>query len=116
MKTIILKILTVLFISLFVTSCGEEDDDFDTNITNQVVFWSDFQGPPISITIKDGNGSGTITAISDSSPDCGSSGSFTRTLSPGSYTYTARDGNLVWNNGRFTINEYSSCTTVLLTD
>ena len=114
MKKFILKTVLLLTLCLSFTSCEEEDDDITISTTHQVTFWSDFQGPPISITIN-GQGSGRVTAIGSSSPDCGKSGNFTKTLDPGTYSYSARDGNLVWNRS-FTIREGVECTTILLTD
>ena len=114
MKKFILKTVLLLALAISFTSC-EEEDDLDISTTHQVTFWSDFQGPPISVTINGGNGSGRVTAIGSSTPECGKSGNFTKTLAPGSYSYSARDGNLVWNRS-FTIREGTECTTILLTD
>ncbi|QNM85612.1 hypothetical protein H9W90_00365 [Polaribacter pectinis] len=115
MKKFILKTVLILAVCFSFSSCEDSEDPVETNITNRVMFWSDFQGPPISVTIEGGNGSGTITAINSSAPECGSSGNFTKILSPGTYSYSARDGNLVWNSS-FTIRESTSCTTIGLTD
>jgi hypothetical protein len=115
MKQFFLKSILLTFLAVSFTACEDIEDSMDTSFDTYVTFWSDFSGPPISVSIS-GHGSGTITAIGSSSPDCGESGNFTRSLDPGTYYYTASDGNLTWKNGSFTISGNTSCTTVLLTD
>lgn len=115
MKQFILKSILLVFLAVSFSACEDSEDPIDTSFDTYVTFWSDFSGPPISVTIS-GHGSGTITTIGSSTPDCGVSGNFTRSLDPGTYSYTASDGNLSWNNGSFTISGNTSCTTVLLTD
>lgn len=116
MKQFTLKFILLVFLTISFIACEDSEDPIDTSTTiTSVTFWSDFSGPPISVTIS-GYGSGSITAIGSSAPDCGLSGNFTRTLDPGTYSYTASDGNLSWKNGSFTISGNTSCTTVLLTD
>lgn len=65
-------------IVLSFSSCEKDEDPVDTNFSDdkQIVFWSDFQGPPIDVNIN-GTYRGTITAIGNSAPDCGSSGNVT---------------------------------------
>ncbi len=116
MKQFILKSILLAFLAVSFIACEDSDDPIGSDsLDTSVTFWSDFSGPPISVTIS-GYGSGTITTIGSSTPDCGVSGNFTRSLDPGTYSYTASDGNLSWNNGSFTISGNTSCTTVLLTD
>lgn len=114
-----MKKLLPLFVllALFLTGC-EKDDPPATpviEIDNRVVFWSNFQGEPITVYIN-GSNVGTITAISSSSPGCGSSGNITRTLSPGTYSFTASesgDNPYSWS-GSFNIESDVSCLNYLL--
>ena len=82
--------------------------------SGRVVFWSDFQGAPINVYM-DGSFKGTITAISQTTPECGSSGNVTVTLSPGTYSYYAEDGTYEWSGRTFTVKS-GQCASELLTN
>jgi hypothetical protein len=105
------QLLLIVFAITFIISCDDDEDDDVNNINNQIVFWSDFSGPPIQVTVE-GNVIGTITTFSSSStPDCGSSGNITKTYSPGTYSYSARETSSpsrTWS-GSFVIVEVQEC-------
>lgn len=81
-----------MFLFVFILASCEKDEPATpvVEIENQIVFWSDFPGEPITVTVE-GSNIGTITAISSTSPGCGSSGNITRTYAPGTYSFTARE-------------------------
>ena len=97
-----LKITLALMVVAFMTSCVEDDPVPSTPSTGQIVFWSDFAGSPISVSV--GNlASGTIRCVLTSPPDCGeNSQCLTMTFAPGTYSYSAQDGTYTWS-GSFTI-------------
>jgi len=71
------KLLLFLLISFALISCEEEDPiDTDFNAQQKIVFWSDFQGPPIDVYVNN-NFKGSITAVGSSAPDCESNGNIT---------------------------------------
>lgn len=71
------KLLISFFLLLIFFSC-ESDESLDNsiNLEKKIVFWSDFQGPPIDVFINN-SFKGTITAINSTAPDCNSSGNVT---------------------------------------
>lgn len=112
-------LLFLAFLTLLFTACTKDDPDdspapsFD--IENRIVFWSDFQGEPITVRV-DGVTIGTITSINSSPPGCGSSGNVTRTYAPGTYSFTASESGsnpYTWS-GSFTIESDVSCLNYLL--
>jgi len=115
-----LSLLTLVLI-LFFISCEDEDDDVtlptpvEANITNRVVFWSDFSGPPIRVFINSQE-VGQITAVNSSPPGCSSSGTVIRTLSPGSYSYNGEETSAPFRtwSGNFTVESNVSCLNFLL--
>ena len=115
-KTLFILIALVVFT---ITGCEKKEDDTVVNqpppAANQIVFWSDFTGPPISVNIGSSN-AGTITAVSSSAPSCGSSGNVTKTVSPGTYSFDAQETAepfRTWS-GSFTMESNTSCFTFLL--
>ena len=115
-----LKQLSILFLLVSISFYGCSEDDSDdvappSQSSGQVVFWSDFDGPPIEVTFS-GSSQGTITAISQSPPSCGSSGNVTRTLDPGTYSFSAEETSSPFRSwsGEFTISSSTSCLTFLL--
>lgn len=111
MKKFILKVVVILTLFISFSSCEESDDDpIEPSANNQVVFWSNFQGPPIQVKIE-GGVVGTITAVGSTSPSCDSSGNVTRSLSPRTYSFSAKETsspNRTWS-GTFTIKENTNC-------
>lgn len=78
------KIILLALISFAFFSCEEEDDTSPQEFAPiQMVFWSDFQGPPIDVYLND-SFVGTITAVGSTPPDCGSSGNATTNVANGS--------------------------------
>ena len=115
-------LLKALFISLLFLgtySCETDDPKEDEvvipEIDNQIVFWSDFQGPPIEVSVSS-NLVGTISAINTSAPGCGSSGNVTLTLDPGSYSFSAAETSEPFRSwsGNFTIESDVACLNFLL--
>ena len=75
MKTAKLLILALISFAFF--SCEEEEPiDTDFNAQQKIVFWSDFEGPPIDVYVND-SFKGTITAVGSSAPNCESNGNVT---------------------------------------
>jgi hypothetical protein len=77
------------------------------------MFWSNFQGSPISVYIG-GNYAGQITNYySSSTPSCGASGCVTKTYSgPTSLSYTAEDDTHDWSG---TLSVTAGCNKMCLT-
>ena len=71
-----------------------KEDTYSRTVTveetkGEVIFSSDFSGPPINVYFS-GSYAGQITAIETSYPDCGESGSVTKSnLNPETYSFTA---------------------------
>ena len=107
--------LIALLVLIF-TGCTKDDPPEPViEIDNRVVFWSNFQGEPITVYLNDSN-IGTVTSINSAAPGCGSSGNVTRTLSPGFYSFFATESGenpYTWN-GSFTIESDVSCLNYLL--
>ncbi len=80
-------ILTVMFPLGLMESCDTTGVD---TVNGKMMFWSDFDGPPIDVYI-DNNFSGTIDQYFNKTPDCGSDGCVTVTLDPGSYSFHAEE-------------------------
>lgn len=109
--------VAVLLISFFSceTDDPKEEEEMIPEIENQIVFWSDFQGPPIEVSVS-GNVVGSITAISTDAPGCGSSGNVTLTLNPGNYSFSAQENSdpfRTWS-GNFEIENDVACLNYLL--
>lgn len=81
-----LIMVLVLAGTLFMDSCeGFLDEGLEYG---SFMFWSNFDGPPIDISIEN-SAVGTITAFYEESPACESAGCVTVELGPGTYTYEA---------------------------
>lgn len=78
--------------------------------TGDFLFWSNFSGAPITVTL-DGAYIGTITSYYSTAPSCGTSGCVTVTKPAGTYTVTGTDGTTQWS-GTATIS-LGVCTRVL---
>lgn len=108
--------ISLLFIGFY--SC-ETDDPMEEvvipEIDNQIVFWSDFQGPPIEVSVSN-NLAGTISAVNSSAPGCGSSGNVTLTVNPGNYSFSAEETSEPFRSwsGNFTIESDVACLKFLL--
>ncbi|MBR9999507.1 MAG: hypothetical protein KFF73_11075 [Cyclobacteriaceae bacterium] len=89
----------------FMESCeGFLDEDVEYG---SFMFWSNFDGPPIDITIE-GSSVGTITAFFEEAPACETSGCVTVELGPGTYNFKA----LEQSNNVNTPREWSGTITI----
>jgi len=73
--------------------------------TGQVAFWTKkttTQSGSITVNI-DNAYAGGLTQHFTSTPNCGDSGTLTKTLTSGSHSYSAKDGTLSWGPSSFTI-------------
>ncbi len=77
------------------------------------MFWSNFSGGIITVTIDGGVSSGQITKYYNQTtpPDCGSAGCYNVIVSIGTHTYSATDGTYNWS-GNF--QGSGTCSTFLL--
>ena len=64
--------------------------DEDSPTDGKMMFWSNFDGPPIDVYVS-GDFSGTITTYFSEPPDCETSGCVTVTLVPGTYQFYAEE-------------------------
>jgi hypothetical protein len=118
-KKLSLLLLFLLASSMMFTSCDEEESNEDlmqdVNTQPQVVFWSDFQGPPIDVWLNDTR-AGTITAIGSTPPECGSSGNATINVANGSSydLYAQEQGNGREWRTTITIPQNADCYKFLL--
>jgi len=114
-----LKAVFVCILLVSVYSCetddSQEEEQTIPEIDNQIVFWSDFQGPPIEVSVSN-NLAGTISAINSSPPGCGTTGNVTLTLNPGNYNFSAEETSDPFRSwsGSFTIESDVSCLNYLL--
>ena len=111
----IVGILVLLF-SLPV-SCDIIIDD-ETETSGKIMFWSNFDGPPIDVYI-DGTIYGTITSFFNETPSCETVGCVTVSLPSGSYEFYAVEQSNGTNQPRdwedfFSI-KANFCGTILLT-
>ena len=82
------KLLLILIFAgtVLIDSCeGFLDDPVQYG---SFMFWSNFDGPPIDITVENSS-AGTITTFYEESPPCESSGCVTVELVPGTYNFEA---------------------------
>jgi len=100
---------------------GSKSDTYTQSINvkdpkGKIIFWSDFQGPPINVYWRSSY-KGQITAVLSSAPSCGESGCVNiSNLNPGTYSYTAEETsspNRTWS-GHATI-EAGTCLRLNLT-
>jgi len=81
-------ILTIILIGL-VESC-EPGLGNDQPVDGKMMFWSNFDGPPIEVYV-DGKYSGSITAFFTDTPACETQGCVTVTTAPGTYVFHAEE-------------------------
>ena len=98
--------LFVMFTGMILLDSCEGFIDDDTEY-GTFMFWSNFDGPPIDISIEN-SAVGTITAFYEESPACESSGCVTVELIPGIYRYEAAEQ----SNNVNTPREWSGTITV----
>lgn len=116
LRNIKLLVIVILGFSFFF-SCDTLYDE-ETELTGKIMFWSNFDGPPIDVYI-DGAFYGTITSFFTDAPSCESAGCVTVELPAGSYDfYAVEQSNGVnqprdWENS-FTVRA-NYCGTILLT-
>ena len=92
MKFSVTKYFLTIFIFTVVSlsqSCDPLLAD-DNVVDGKVMFWSNFDGPPIDVYI-DGESKGTITEFFSEEPLCDAQGCVTVTLAPGTYTFYAEE-------------------------
>lgn len=72
--------------------------------TGQIAVYTRRSSSPAAISVTiDGQSVGSLTSYFFSTPNCGDSGTITRTLPVGTHTLSASSGNLSWGPGSFSI-------------
>jgi len=112
---ILVNILTIISIGL-IESC-EPGQENDLPVDGKMMFWSNFDGPPIGIYV-DSKYSGSITAFFTETPSCDTQGCVTVTMTPGTYSFHAEEqsgtGSAKTWDGSITIRA-NGCGTITLT-
>lgn len=81
--------LLALVFSELIESCESVFTD-DQTVDGKMMFWSDFDGPPIDVYVANSY-EGSISAFFNSTPACETQGCVTVTLSPGTYYFHAEE-------------------------
>jgi hypothetical protein len=96
------KLILIFFFLMIPVALMESCDPGlgnDQVVDGKMMFWSNFDGPPIDVFV-DSKFSGTITTFFSETPDCESQGCVTVTLIPGSYSFHAEETNVAGGTGK----------------